>query len=510
MTQERKLAECRGALRWRIVWAGLMIGMSLTLATLAVAVEPLWAERWPASSDLEVRRLPPVDEGRADEVVTLVEWRNEFVEVANDVPLPGNQTDLATEEPEQDELQSLGEWLQQTRVGYDRGFVVSSDRSLNLQAGESPFLLRINGIMQLRQTRFESTGPNRDLNQFQLIRGRLAFSGHALTPDMGYFVQLDGRSSAGDEFRLLDCFMDFDFGRNWWGWDRRALVFKAGKYKVPFTLARYISAREFEFTDRSVSSMYFDVNRSLACGLYGQSSFASMPIEWETAMFNGLVTGGAETGSSGALDNNFAFSGRLMAYPTGEWGAGALADLDWHETLATRIGGAFVGSEINRAGLTEFESIRVVDSGARLSAILPASVTEYNVHMYCVDASCKYRGWSITSEYYFRWIDEFVGDAIPALFDHGFWLQAGKFIVPGKLELITRWSRVVGDSGTLGATVESADEVAGGWVWYFNGQNARLTFDATHLNGAPISASSLDIFPGDRGWLFRTQIQLAF
>ena len=99
---------------------------------------------------------------------------------------------------------------------------------------------------------------------------------------------------------------------------------------------------------------------------------------------------------------------------------------------------------------------------------------------------------------------------VDGLFDHGFWLQLGKFVVPGKVELVTRWSRVVGDSGTLGAVDQSSDEVAGGVVWYFREQNARLTFDLTHLDGAPINSSSLDVSPGDIGWLFRTQIQFAF
>ena len=356
------------------------------------------------------------------------------------------------------ELQPLPAWLEHTRVGYDRGFVVASERFFDLQGAEAPFLLRVNGLFQFRQTRLESTGPNRDLNQFQLIRGRLAFSGNAFTPDLGYFVQLDGRSSAGDEFRLLDYIVEYDFGRNLWGLDRRKLVFKAGEYKVPFTLSRYLSAREFEFCDRSVASMYFDVNRSLACGLSGQATPADIPVEWEMALFNGLVSGGAETGSSGVLDNNFAYSARLFAYPMGDWGAGTLADLDWHESPAVRIGAAFAGSTIDREGPTEFASIRVVDSGSRLSTLLPLSVNQYDVQMYCLDASCKYRGWSVTSEYYFRNISSFEGASIPDLFDHGFWFQVGKFVVPGKVQLISRWSRVVGESGTLGLEDQSADE----------------------------------------------------
>lgn len=480
------------------------LGSAADDGTQFVAASASW------NPPVAAQRLPAVEDGVSDASLSYLRPDLPQPEPLSAVPSSWEQEDPDADVRGDVGLQPLPSWFEHARVGYDRGYVVASERSFDLQGTGVPFLLRVNGLLQLRQTHFESTGPNRDLNQFQLIRGRLAFSGNAFTPDLGYFVQLDGRSSAGDEFRLLDYIMDFDFGHNLWGLDRGTLVFKAGKYKVPFTLSRYLSAREFEFCDRSVASMYFDVNRSLAWGLYGKATPAAVPVEWEMALFNGLVTGGAETGSSGALDNNFAYSARLFAYPLGDWGSGALADLDWHESPAIRIGAALAGSTIARDGPTEFDSMRVVDSGYRLSTLLPLAVDQYDVHMICLDASCKYRGWSVTSEYYFRSLSGFEGESIPDLFDHGFWFQVGKFVVPGKVELISRWSRVVGDSGTLGLEDQSADEIAAGFVWYFRGQNAKLTFDATHLDGAPINASSLDIFRGDRGWLFRTQVQLAF
>lgn len=501
----------------RAIWLGTLLMCLLSEGRLCFPADDVTQfAATTASGDppLAARRLPAVEDGFRDSPVSYLGPDFPQPEPLSAVPSSWEQEDPEADVRGDVELQPLPSWFEHARVGYDRGFVIASERSLDLQGADVPFLLRVNGLLQLRQTRFESAGPSRDLNQFQLIRGRLAFSGNAFTPDLNYFVQLDGRSSAGDEFRLLDYVMDFDFGHHLWGLDRATVVFKAGKYKVPFTLSRYLSAREFEFCDRSVASMYFDVNRSLAWGLYGKATPAAVPVEWEMALFNGLVTGGAETGSSGALDNNFAYSARLFAYPIGDWGTGALADLDWHETPATRIGAALAGSTIARDGPTEFDSMRVVDSGDRLSTLLnrllPLAVDQYDVHMVCLDASCKYRGWSVTSEYYFRNISGFEGASVPNLFDHGFWFQVGKFIVPGKVELISRWSRVVGDSGTLGLEDQSADEIAAGFVWYFRGQNAKLTFDATHLNGAPISASSLDIFPGDLGWLFRTQVQLAF
>jgi hypothetical protein len=407
-------------------------------------------------------------------------------------------------------LQPLPNWLDDVQVGYDGGFVIASEADPGIDASHAPFLLRVNGLGQLRHTHFDSENADPDLNQIQLIRGRLTFSGNAFTSDLRYFVQLDGRSSSGDEIRLLDYFMEFDLGRSWLALDRDAVIFKAGRYKVPFTFARFMSAREFQFSDRSVASTFFDLNRSLACGLAGQSDRWSVPIEWEAAIFNGFVTGGAETGSSGRLDNNFAYSARLFVFPTGDWGTGTLADFDWHETLATRIGAGYGGTTLDRNGPVEFDMIRVVDSGQRLAELLPGAVRKYSVNTFCVDASCKYLGWSVTSEYYFRNISGFQGDELPNLFDHGLWLEVGKFVIPQKLELLARWSRVVGSSGTLGVDNLSDDEIAGGLTWYFREQNAKLVVDVTRLDGSPVNSSALDISRGATGWLARTQMQFAF
>lgn len=426
------------------------------------------------------------------------------------LPNHGNSQLASVGELRRSTLQPISYWFDYVSVGYDGGFVIASDNDLDLDASETPFLIRLNGWGQLRHTVLDSDGDNLDVNQLQLKRARIVFSGSAFTSNFKYFVQFDGRSSSGDDLRLLDYYLTFDFGRHLWGLDREALVFKTGKYKMPFSAARYLSGREFEFTDRSVASMFFDVNRSLAVGMYGKSGCCAFPLHWELAIFNGLVTGGAETGSSGSLDNNFAYSARVFAYPIGEWGDAGLADLSHHETPAVRVGAGFANSTIERGGRTEFDSIRVVDSGATLASLLPNDVAAYSVSLFSVDASLKFRGLSLTSEYYFRNIGSFNGAALPELFDHGLWLQLGYFVIPEKLQALARWSRVEGDSGTLGVNKQSFDEVAGGLVWYINEQHAKLTLDVTRLNGAPINSASLGITPGDIGWLFRSQIQFSF
>ena len=396
------------------------------------------------------------------------------------------------------------------RVGYDEGFIISGREIGHLNDEDLPFRLKFNGWGHFRMTNFISDGPSRDFNQFQLKRARLIFSGHAFTPDFSYFIALDARSASNDNIRLLDYYLSYDLGHHDFGFQKKALILKAGQYKIPFTLARFISGQRFQFTDRSMASMFFDANRSLAIGLYGERRPWGQLVTWETAVFNGLITGGAETGTAGQLDNNFAVSARLSALPRGEWGADDLCDWDFHEQFATRVGTAFATSTINREGETEFGEIRVVDSGLTLASILPAAIDQYQVATYCVDWSAKYRGFSFTSEYYFRNINGFGGGSLPDLFDHGFWLQSGYFLIPRKLEALARWSRVVGNSGTLGGIDQSSDERAGGLVWYFRRHSAKLTFDGTYIDGAPINSFALDMAPGATGWLWRTQLQFSF
>ncbi len=179
-----------------------------------------------------------------------------------------------------------------------------------------------------------------------------------------------------------------------------------------------------------------------------------------------------------------------------------------------RVDAATAHTRINkRDGLREFAGppgLRAIDSGVTIASLLPKGVNQFNVQLYAVDANFKYCGFSLLSEYYIRVLNQFDGPPVNTLFDHGFMLQAGYFIVPQKVELLSRWSRVVGNSGTLGLHDRSSDEVAGGIAWYIRGHNVKFVTDLTHLNGATINSTNTNIRPGDQGWLLRTQFQFMF
>ncbi len=74
------------------------------------------------------------------------------------------------------------DWLDSVKVGYDNGFLIASRRELDLQAGRYPFRMKLNGWGQLRHTITDYSPPSRDLNEFQLKRGRIVFSGTRSRP----------------------------------------------------------------------------------------------------------------------------------------------------------------------------------------------------------------------------------------------------------------------------------------------------------------------------------------
>ncbi len=397
--------------------------------------------------------------------------------------------------------------------GYSNGFFIASPAGVTHKDG-TPFLLQVNGRLQLRHTAFDSQGPTSDENNLELERARLVFSGQAFSPDFSYLAQLDGDTDDASTADFIDYALRYDFGHALLDLDAGSLVMRLGKYRLPFTRARQDSGFVLQFVDRATASDFFDVNRSIAVGLTGTGSVLDRPVAWEIALSNGIRDDGFTPNRTGGLDRNPGYAARVSSELLGEWGTDGEPDLSWHERPAVKIGAAVAFTRVDRDdGFLEFSEIPAIgDSGVNpfVVDVVPATVDEFGVMLYAVDANFKYRGLSMLGEYYFRQLTAFAGAPVTDRFDHGFVLQTGYFLVPERLEVAARWSRMVGDSWTLGDAEHSTDEVAGGMTWYIRGHNLKLGFDVTHLNGSPIESSTLNVLAGDAGWLVRTQFQLVF
>jgi hypothetical protein len=389
---------------------------------------------------------------------------------------------------------------------YDKGFVLRP-----VDAGQTPFEMKINSWLQLRHSFFDSEGGTPDQNDMEFERARLLFSGFALSQDLEYFIQIDADDNQTQRLDLLDYYLSYDIGHDQFDLESGTIGIRAGRWKIPFNRTRYTSGLNLQFADRSVASVFFDIDRSVGMGLYGEADAPIAPINWEVALINGIRTNGLRPDRVGDLDRNLGVSGRVFSDVLGEWGSDFESDLAWHEELAVRLGFGFAFSrEDIDEGPVEASRQRVVDGGGTLTSLLPMGASAYSVTLFAISADFRLRGWSLSTEYYFRSLSDFSGAAVPDLFDHGFLVQGGYFLIPEKLEVFMRWSRLTGDSGTLGLSDRSADEVAGGVAWWIKGRNLKLVCDVTRVNSSPINDSAVGFLPGDEGLLYRTQFQVLF
>jgi hypothetical protein len=126
-----------------------------------------------------------------------------------------------------------------------------------------------------------------------------------------------------------------------------------------------------------------------------------------------------------------------------------------------------------------------------------------NLKLWTIDAAMKHRGFGVSGEYFFRWLDAFrsFGGNPPfrSLFDTGGLLQAGYFLNPHKLEAFARTSFVTGHFG-------GGYEYGGGLNWYPRGTRSwRTTFEVLRVNGSPAQNFITGYRAGETGTLFQLQ-----
>jgi hypothetical protein len=106
-----------------------------------------------------------------------------------------------------------------------------------------------------------------------------------------------------------------------------------------------------------------------------------------------------------------------------------------------------------------------------------------------------------------RWLGDFNADGplpLSSTFDHGFELSAGQFVMPKKLVLYGRGSKVFGQFA-------NPYEYAGGLKWYFlPTERIWLTGELMKVHGAPYSGAFSPYTAGMAGWVPMLQTVLAF
>ncbi len=390
-------------------------------------------------------------------------------------------------------------------AGYERGFYIRP-----ADAESAPFELRINGRMQFRHTGFarqvrawrDNAGvvrPVTDRNDFEIERGRLEFRGTFIDPGLQFFINMDSDTDDGHAVILQDYWVNYRFSP--------AFDLYVGKAFVPGSRDWLNGGFRMRLADRSMATTFFRPDRTVGIWAMGE------PLE--RLFYRFMVGNGFNTADlkPDAIDTQFVYSGSVWKH-FGDYGDG-YSDLELHVVPVAQVGHSFTfasdrGRGPGGAPLAEQNFVRLSD-GTRLSqvgALAPGiTVDHFDIYLYSVDAAFKFCGFSANAEYFFRWLQAIRGDGpLPAskLFDHGFYVEVGCFLVPRRIEINARMSQV---SGPLG----DGQEYAAGVNWFVNGtHNYRFTLDVTQLKGSPAENSGPNLRAGDDGVLIRSQFQAGF
>jgi hypothetical protein len=395
----------------------------------------------------------------------------------------------------------------QYKVIYDKGFLFKP-----CFEDHSPFELKINGRMQFRHAAvkrdrkvfIDNAGvrhPLPAMNEFEIERGRLQFSGYMWEPELQYYLLLDGDTDENHDIKFHDFWVNYKFS------DRFDLY--CGKHRVPGSREWLESSSRFRFSDRTMATTFFRPDRTT--GVWARGTLA------QNVHYLALVGNGFQTTdlTPSQVNDEFTYSATSWWDVFGNYGQG-FSDLSFHESLAVRLGHSFAYAGADGhigdsdTPIQESNFVRLSDGTllTETGALTPGvTVDEFDVYLYAIDVGAKLWGISFDAEYYFRWVQNLAGNGpLPhsKLYDHGYYAEAGIFLVPELLELNGRISEVHGLYG-------NGAEYACGIAWYFRGDhNWKLNVDCNVLDSNPAENSGPNLRAGEDGMLFRGQLQAAF
>lgn len=388
---------------------------------------------------------------------------------------------------------------------YDKGWTLRP-----YHPDKTPFELRFEHHNQFRYTLFEAddnpsidaAGSPRDIpdrNDFNINRGRLVFAGYAFHKDLGVYANIDYSTVASNSIQPL---------LSWISWrqnDRLQLF--AGLGKVPGTWEWDQTSRYTLGVDRTMATTFF--RPSISAGVWADASLT------DRLFVTAFVGDGFNTLTlrSDQLDTNLVYSLMNWWEPLGEFGPG-FSDLEQHDMLAVRLGHALTqtrnASDPDRTPGAEETVIRLSDGTPLVipgALAVGESVNAFDIWLYSVHGGIKHRGFSVSGEYFFRWLSNLegtLGSSFDTIYDQGWYLQSGQFVVPERCEFFARAARVDGQFGT-------GNEVSAGVNCFpWGKRNTRATFEWANIDDSPAQQSRTGYVAGGSGNLVRVQLWTFF
>ena len=247
-------------------------------------------------------------------------------------------------------------------------------------------------------------------------------------------------------------------------------------------------------------------------------------LKYQAMLGNNMSTLGVP---ASRLDNGLnTVSSALIWFPTGDFEKGftgqGWGDFEHHDKFSTRLAIHYSRSNENKESQPnseQFENtqLRLSDGTVIFTPDLFApgvTITDARYRMTSFDGGFKYRGFSLEGEYFWRWLDNFKFlDAVTPgqlqqvpsrLFDQAFQIQGSAMVIPKSLQAYAGFSKIFGQYG------QPRDFRFGMNFFPFKNKVVRWNTEALYLYKSPVGYTSVPFPIGGRGWVFHSNMELAF
>jgi len=424
---------------------------------------------------------------------------------AANLPLPTSDSENASAQPASVVTQ------QGTDDHYRDGVVIWE----NPEDAKIPFLLKFNVNTQIRylntqnskETFTDHLGVVREVhsrNDITVNRSMFILAGYMFSKKLQYSMTV--WTSAGAASIVVA-------GNIGWRFNK-ALTVTGGYTGVPGSRSLVGTFPFFQPIDRSMADNFFRPGFTQGVWANGEPAKG---LNYLVFVGNGLNTLNI---TANKIDTSLLFSGSVWWEPFGAYSEPGKSRQMYDDYFASpntriRIGTSFTRSREDRFSDTDQSSpdnTSIYNSDGVLAfatgAFAPGvTLQKATYRMWAIDGGLKKSGFSVNGQYFLRWLNDFEADGplpLASTFDHGFELSTGKFIVPKKLMLYVRGSKVFGQFA-------NPSEYGGGFKWYFlPTERLWITGEVMRVNHSPYSGAFTPYTAGMNGWMPMLQTVLAF
>jgi phosphate-selective porin OprO/OprP len=313
----------------------------------------------------------------------------------------------------------------------------------------------INDRVRLRRTRISLTGDYKEDFDFK-VEGDFAFSDTAIT-----VRDATGRTLGSNTTRTA--FSASDIFANWHTYPEFNV--KVGQYKAPFGLEQITSDTKLFTSERTLVTTALTPDRQIGVQLWGKPFTNIWEKQKDLLTYYAGIFNGTGRNISVNDNNQFMYVGRLEVQ--------AMRAHLLNDDASLRFGANYLYSR-DDTGTTVSPIVREASDGALASFSLPSLGTREG---WGVDAWLHIGPFDLIGEYITK---EFRARGPAPLFTtfepDGFYVQGSYFVLPNKLQLVTKWESFDPDQ----ALDDDIHSLTAGVNYYLKGDDLKLLAHYIH------------------------------